>query len=318
MTFITPIATTYCMREVNIVLIDYPFASKSAIYGFIEVIEVANSICEELNMNVKLSANSFKVNELSKAQQADVIVLPPCTKDTFYTQDSEILDKYLLNMQRKGTTLASACMGSFLLAKGGFLDNKFCTTHWRLAQQFQTTFPKVKLNTNAIIINEGNIITAGGRMAWLDLAVEIISFYCSPAVVSALSKEMVVDIGHREQKFYRQFIPKLDHGDELILNVQNYLDEHYSEPTELSLLANKHFVSARTLQRRFQKALKMSVIEYLQRLRLHKATKYIELSNKNIVEISYLVGYENVNSFRKLFHREYGLTPSEYRKRFKA
>lgn len=318
MTLITPIATICYMKEVKIVLIDYPFASKSAIYGFIEVIEVATSICEELNMHVKLSANSFKLNELSKAQEADIIVIPPCVNDTFYTQGSDILDQYLRKMQRQGATLASACMGSFLLAKVGFLDNKFCTTHWRLAQQFQATFPKVKLNTNAIIINEGNIITAGGRMAWLDLAVEIISFYCSPAIVSALSKEMVIDIGRREQKFYRQFIPKLDHGDELILNVQKYLDEHYSEPTELSLLADKHFVSARTLQRRFQKALKMSVIEYLQRLRLHQATKYIELSSKNIVEISYLVGYQNVNSFRKLFYREYGLTPGEYRKRFKA
>lgn len=314
-TLITPI---FIMKNIPIVIIDYPFASQSAVYGFVELVNLATSTCKDFNLQIELTTRICKLEELDNSIAAEVIVLPPCVGGEFYTQKSDVLNSYLRTMQKKGTTLASACVGSFILANGGFLDNKYCTTHWRLAEQFKHCFPKAKLNTNAILINEGNIITAGGRMAWLDLAIEIISFYCPPTVVSALSKEMVIDIGHREQKFYRQFMPKLDHGDDVILSVQNYLNEYYAQQTTISVLADKFYISARTLQRRFQKALGMSVIEYIQKLRLHNACQLIELSKKSIGEIAYSVGYQNVNAFRKIFYREYGLTPSDYRKRFTA
>ncbi|TQF67798.1 GlxA family transcriptional regulator [Pseudoalteromonas luteoviolacea] len=306
------------MKKIHLTLINYPSASKAAVYGFTEIIEVTNSVCENLGISTLFSVYACKIEELNSTIETQVVILPPSTSDEFYTKKCLDLNDYLKAMQSKGATLASACVGSFILAHGGFLDDKFCTTHWRLAQQFTECFPRAKLNTNAIIINEGNVITAGGRMAWLDLAVEIISFYCPPTVVSTLSKEMVIDIGHREQKFYRQFIPKCDHGDEMILCVQKHLGEHYSKPTMIPVLAEQFYVSARTLQRRFQHAVGMSVIEYIQKIRLHNACQYLELSKKSVEEIAYAVGYQNVGALRKLFYREYGLSPTDYRKRFTA
>ena len=304
------------MTTINIAVIDYPSASKSAVYGFVEVIELASSLCQELQINTQLHAHIIKLEALQSAMNVNVVVLPPCSKDGFFREKSDTLNQYLSTMKKNGATLASACVGSFILAHGGFLDNKFCTTHWRLSQQFEQAFPKAKLNANAIIVNEGDVITAGGRMAWLDLAFEIVSTYCSPSVTATLSKELVIDVGHREQKFYRQFVAKLDHGDELIIKIQNFLEQNYHNSVTLNEVANSHFISSRTLQRRFTKAQGISFIEYLQKLRLHKACQHIELSNKSINEIAYLVGYQNVNAFRKIFTREYGLTPGEYRKRF--
>ncbi|MCF2858367.1 helix-turn-helix domain-containing protein [Pseudoalteromonas sp. SMS1] len=300
----------------NLTIIDYPSASQSAVYGFIEVIKVTNSVCQSLGIPTLFKVHTYKLDELDNNIETQVVALPPSTSDEFYMQKCDELNDYLRAVQRNGAILASACVGSFILANGGFLDGKFCTTHWRLAQQFSQCFPKAKLNINAIIINEGNVITAGGRMAWLDLAIEIISFYCPPTVVSMLSKEMVVDIGHREQKFYRQFMPKLDHGDEVVLCVQEYLSEHHANQILLPTLAQQFHMSARTLQRRFQKAVGLSVVAYVQKLRLHHACQYLELSHKSVVEIAYLVGYQNVGALRKLFYREYGLTPTDYRKRF--
>ena len=127
---------------------------------------------------------------------------------------------------------------------------------------------------------------------------------------------MVIDTGYREQRFYRQFVPKFDHGDELVLRIQRYLEEHYPETVTVYSLASDNYVSTRTLQRRFFKSVQLTIIEYLQKLRLQKACQLIELTKKSISEISYSVGYQNVGAFRKTFLREYGLTPSEFRKRF--
>ena len=304
------------VKKVNIAVIEYPGASKSAVYGFVETIELTNTICQRLHVSIQFVAKVSQLETLDNNKAVDVVVLPPGAKDEFYAHDNHVLNQYLSSMQRNGATLASACVGAFILARGGFLDNKFCTTHWRLASIFATSFPKAKLNEHAIIVNEGSVITAGGRMAWLDLAFEVISTYCAPSVAVALSKEMVVDTGYREQRFYRQFVPRLDHGDELIERVQAALNEQYSQTVTVSALADSLYVSNRTLQRRFLKATGLSIIEYLQKLRLNHACQLIELTQKTISEISFLVGYQNVSAFRKVFFREYGLSPLEFRKRF--
>lgn len=306
------------MKIIDISVINYPTASQSAVYGFSETVMLANTICQQLDVSVRFEVNINTLDNLDSERGDKVVVLPPCINDDFYTQQNARLNRYLLKMQQQGAVLASACVGAFILARGGFLDNKFCTTHWRLGASFRRDFPNVKLNDSAIIVNEGNVITAGGRMAWLDLVFEIISIYSSPTIAAHLAKELVVDSGFREQRFYHQFIPKLDHGDELVLKVQNYLDEHYAGSVSVKTIAENYFVSSRTLQRRFLKATSSTIVQYLQRLRLHNACQLIELTKKGVSEVSYEVGYHDVSSFRKVFIREYGLTPTEFRRRFSS
>ncbi|WP_325894715.1 GlxA family transcriptional regulator [Grimontia sp. NTOU-MAR1] len=304
------------MKNIKIAIVNYPTASQTAVHGLVEAMTIANTLCEQLNASVRFDASINALEHLDTQQSVRVVVLPPCINDDFYMQENPLLYQYLSSMQQQGALLASACAGAFILAKGGFLDNKFCTTHWRLADSFRSAFPELKLNENAIIVNEGDVITAGGLMAWLDLLFEIVSLYSSPTIAQQLSKEMVVDNGFREQRFYRQFVPKRDHGDELVLKAQDYLDANYAEPISVKVIAEYFFVSQRTLQRRFLAAVGHTIIQYLQKLRLHHACQLIELTGKGVTEISYEVGYQDISAFRKVFLREFGLTPTEFRKRF--
>lgn len=304
------------MKDVTIAVINYPTVSQSAVHGIVEMLELANTICKQLKADVSFNALVLKAEQLNSNARVDVVILPPSMSEAFFEYDFTSLINYMRAMQSQGAMLASACVGAFILAQGGFLDNKACTTHWRIAEHFTVTFPKAKLDAKSIVVNEEGIITAGGRMAWIDLVFEIISTLSSPVIALRLSKEMVVDTGYREQGFYHQFSPNVDHGDELVVKAQNYLNSHYSQPISLSDLASHTFVSKRTLQRRFAQALDMSVVEYLQKLRLHHACQQIEVSTRSIADIAFNVGYQNVNAFRKVFRKEYGLSPVEYRKRF--
>ncbi len=301
---------------IDIVIINYPTASQAAVYGFYETMMLANKISEQLDVPIQFDLNIDSLEELDSGKSSKVVVLPPCVSDEFYTQNNSEINQYLSKMHQQEAILASACVGAFILARGGFLDNKFCTTHWRLAESFRSAFPRAKLNANAIIVNEGSVITAGGLMAWLDLAFEIISLFSSPTVVQQLSKEMVVDNGFREQRFYQQFVPKLNHGDELVLNVQSYLNDNFSASISLTGISESLYVSPRTLQRRFVKVTGLSIVQYLQKLRLHNACQLLELTKKGISEVCYQVGYQDTSAFRKIFIREYGLSPAAYRKRF--
>ena len=60
----------------------------------------------------------------------------------------------------------------------------------------------------------------------------------------------------------------------------------------------------------------MSFTEYLNDLRLRRATKEIELTNRPISDIAFDHGFENAGYFFKNFKLKYGITPLKYRKKF--
>ncbi|WP_231636281.1 GlxA family transcriptional regulator [Novosphingobium sp. ST904] len=123
----------------------------------------------------------------------------------------------------RGATLASSCGGAFILAATGLLDGRPATTHWLFAQDFRERFPKVLVEPDKIVIEDGDIITGGGLMAWTDLGVRLVDRLLGPTVMIETAKFLLVDPAGREQRHYSSFAPKLTHGDEAILKVQHWL-----------------------------------------------------------------------------------------------
>lgn len=57
--------------------------------------------------------------------------------------------------------LASVCAGAFLLGETGLLDRRTVTTHWTYAQALQDRFPTAQVDTDRLIIDGGDILSAG-------------------------------------------------------------------------------------------------------------------------------------------------------------
>lgn len=75
-------------------------------------------------------------------------------------------------------------------------------------------------------------------------------------------------------------------------------------------------VVKRTFERRFRKATKNSIVEYIQRIRIEAAKKELEMGRKTINEVMYEVGYSDVKAFRDLFTKLTGLKPLDYKKKY--
>lgn len=249
---------------------------------------------------------------------ANVVILPPCGPGDYYLHPDTSLTHWLVQQHTKGAVISSACAGAFILAHAGLLSNKVCTTHWGLADIFQKQFPALELQPESILINEGSVITAGGMMSWLDLGLELVSQFSSPAVMRLLGKLLVVDTGPREQRFYRQFIPSFQHGDGSVLKAQHYLADYYSENISNEKLSAVSCLTERTLQRRFLKATGLNPNKYLKRLRVQKACDLLETTTLSFESITYKVGYQDAGVFRKVFIDLIGLTPKAFRSRFSA
>lgn len=301
----------------KIAIVNYQGSSKAATYGLCEFFEMANQASLDLSVDAKFEVEILdSLSDMEAGPAYTVVVLPPSHTGQYYLSPAPELINWLVSQHTRGSILASACAGTFILAHTQLLTNKSCTTHWGLADLFKARFPQLDIKPESILINEGSIITAGGMMSWMDLGLELVSQLTSPAVMRLIGKMLVVDTGAREQRFYQQFTPNFQHGDEAILRVQHYMSNHYSEKITNQQLSKMSCLTERTLQRHFRRATGLNINQYMQYLRVQKACDLLESTPLTFDVISYRVGYHDVSAFRKIFNRVVGLTPKAFRIRF--
>lgn len=293
---------------------------KSAVYGLLDMLLLANRCCGDLGWEMRFECHHLKPDELSIDDEATstfhAVIMPPSYQQDYFLSPDVLLLAWLNTQHERGAVACSACAGAFILAAAGILNNHCVTTHWKLTETFAQYYPDIQLDSDKIVIDQGDVITAGGLMSWLDLGLEIVARFASPLVMHQLGQILVVDTGLREQRFYRRFSPRMDHGDIAILKVQHYLHRRYAEPLTIASLAAQGFLTERTFLRRFIRATGMKPTHYLQSLRVQKACEQMASSQQTFESIALDVGYSDDSSFRKVFIKVMGLTPSAFRQRF--
>lgn len=222
---------------------------------------------------------------------------------------------WLLERHQEGATLCSVCVGAFLLAELGLLDGRPATTHWALAAPFRARFPAVRLDVDRMVIDDGDIVTAGGVMAWVDLGLALAARWLGREAATATARVLLVDPGGREQSFYRMFSPILTHRDAPILDVQRWMQARFAKPVSVEEMAAHAGLSRRTFLRRFRKATGLTTSAYLQELRVQRARELLEGTGLEPQEVAWRVGYEDAGSLRRVFVEKVGITPREYRRR---
>ena len=303
------------MTRISIGICEYPSVLKSAVYGLEELFSLASRVCSEQGLKVLFEPVIIPYDDWVE-DSFTVVLLPPASLDTYYLAPEAKLIEWLRKQYSKGAVLSSACAGAFILAATDLLGKREVTTHWALAETFARMFTEIPLNSNKILIDHGDIVTAGGMMSWLDLGFELISKYSSPRVVRQLGKTLVIDTAHREQSYYHQFKPSFTHGDLVIVAVQQIMHQRYMGALSIQQLAKQVNLTERTMQRRFLKATGYNPNQYLQHLRVQNACDYLESTNRSFEWIVNQVGYEDISACRKAFINIVGLTPREFRKRF--
>ncbi|WP_320009313.1 helix-turn-helix domain-containing protein [Maridesulfovibrio sp.] len=319
----------------KVAILAYNNCLVSAVAGVLEILAIANSYAAGSGSEMEFSGfiivspdgenvDGFvgfpvEVEGSILDVEPDILVLPPVFGKIDPLLNDEVLIKRIAFLEQQGTLIASACAGSFLMARAGLLDGKPATTHWRLAADFAARFEKVDLQEGRMLIDGGSYICAGGAMAWQDLALHLVARFMGRDKAAACAKILVMDSTRDVQTPYFMFEAKSGvqgFGDHQIADVQKWMQENYSKPMQIAMLAEKSSLGERTFLRRFKAATGMTPNNYLQQLRIEAARHLLEVSAKSVEEITVAVGYDNGSSFRRLFKRLTGVSPREYRSRF--
>ena len=254
---------------------------------------------------------------LPQLDKTDILLIPALEFDIeAKLQQNKTALPHLLRLHKKGAELGSMCTGAFMLAATGLLKNKSATTHWYAAPLFRTMYPDVKLEDHKIIMDEGGIYSSGGAASSLNLGLYLTEKYCGKETANIATRMLMLSNERASQTRFSMFIPQTQHQDDNIYQAQKAIELDMEEkPTVEGLAATVH-LSKRSFIRRFKAATGNTPIEYIQRMSVEKAKRQLEGSKHSIEQIIYSLGYNDINSFRKIFVRYTDLTPKEYRGRY--
>jgi len=307
---------TQSERNPSIAIIAYPGVQMSAVLGLEDLFMIANRNARQ-HGGRQLAVRQVSKREMNEAASAtfDAVILPPSLEQS-RGENHKAIHAWLRAQHGAGALMCSVCAGAFWLGHAGLLQGRAITTHWDLEEEFRTIFPLTQVNAEHLLIDDNDIVTAGGLMAWLDLGFFIVNRWLGPQVVSQTARHLLVDPGGREQRNYRSFTPRLNHGEPAILTLQHWLESHVNTDITVETMAAKTHLSRRTFLRRFKAATGLTPNTYLQNLRIEKARGLLERTRLPVSEISWNVGYQDASAFSRLFRTTTGLTAGEYRNRF--
>ena len=223
---------------------------------------------------------------------------------------------WLQRQHRQGAVIASMCTATFMLAEAGLLDGVEATTHWAFADLLRRLYPAVRLDERRILCEDGRLISSAGASAALDLLLHLIRRFASLELAQQCSRYLLIDNVRSEQSVYISWSMPRSHGDEAILRAQDWMEKNFTTQQGIDELAERFDFGVRNFKRRFKAATGYSPLSYLQTLRLEKAKYLLETTNLSVDAITSRVGYEDSNSFRRLFCQRVGISPAAFRKRF--
>ncbi|HOY40184.1 MAG: DJ-1/PfpI family protein [Bacteroidales bacterium] len=127
---------------------------------------------------------------LQEANNLDILIIPGgCGVDEIENFNKEVF-QWIKIQKRKLKILASVCTGAFLLAESGLLNGRKATTHWMDIQRLQNDYPQIEVLRHVRFVDEGDIITAAGISAGIDMSLFIVAKLFGYSIAANTAKRM--------------------------------------------------------------------------------------------------------------------------------
>src|SRR5215469_2043171 len=199
------------------------------------------------------------------AKKPDLILIPSAGENVIENLDRmRPFIPWIKLCARRGTRVVSLCTGAFLLAETGLLDGRAATTHWFLADVFRRAYPKVKLQPERLIVDEGNVITSGAATSFLDLALYLIELYNGHQAAVLVAKAFLIEMGRRTKLPHTIFGIHKMNNDRQIQWIQRFMQQKLRLKLTTKMMAEQLDMSVRNFDRRFRSAVGEAPSRYLQ------------------------------------------------------
>jgi len=220
-------------------------------------------------------------------------------------------------MHLRGVQVAGTCSGSFLLAESGLLDGHRATCSWWLATAFRERFPNVRLEADAMVVDDAGILTAGGAASLQSLMMKLIAQAGGEELAQQTARMLLIDTERQSQAPYVSQALMERPRNSLSEKAEHFLQHQLHQEVSVTQLAEHCGTSERSLLRHFRTHHGVTPVAHIQHLRVERAKALLETTHLSFDEIVERCGYSDSASFRKLFKRATAITPGDYRERYR-
>jgi transcriptional regulator GlxA family with amidase domain len=255
--------------------------------------------------------------DLSAIREADLLIVP------YWRDPAERPPEPLLESLRAahadGARVAGLCTGAFVLAAAGLLDERPATTHWALAEVLAQMYPKIRVRPSVLYVDDGDILTAGGGAAGMDLGLHLIRTSHGAVVANRLARSIVVP-PHRpggQSQYIESPVPQLDQ-DDAVGETMGWALGQLDQILPIDTLARRSRMSRRHFDRRFRELTGTAPASWLTHQRVLRAQRLLESTRLSVDEVARSCGFSTAAALRPHFRRLVGVAPSTYRDAFGA
>lgn len=221
----------------------------------------------------------------------------------------------------KGRTrrIGSVCTGAFALAAAGLLENRRATTHWLEAERLQEEHPAVSVCPDAIYVKDGDIYTSAGVTAGMDLALAMVEEDLGREAALAVARMLVLYLKRPggQSQFSAVLQAQAVEGKRLA-PLLTWLADNYHRPITVEQLAARAAMTPRTFARVFLTEVGLPPGQYLERIRMEHAVRLLETTGISLDAAARECGFTGCEQLRRAFLRCLGITPQDYRERFRS
>lgn len=213
--------------------------------------------------------------------------------------------------------ICSVCTGTFLLAEAGILNGKKATTHWELCEILANEYPDIEVDKNSIFVKDGNIYTSAGISSGMDLALSLVEEDFGKTFALEVAKQMVLYLKRPgSQSQYSQILTHQHTDHRPIQQTEEWILDHLDETITIENLAERASMSMRNFARVFIRETGITPAQYISKLRLETACRYLADTQLSLKEVAHRCGLGSIDNMRKVFLKHIQISPADYRKNF--
>ena len=322
---------------VQVALLALPEATASLVYGLYDLLVSARRdwavlvdgqrVASPFSVHVVArQAGPLRVaNDLLVQVHATLDEVPDivCVPEVMVLPDENLSGRfspeidYLGRCRAAGAVIATTCTGALLLAEAGLLAGHRATTHWLYHEKLASYRDVEVVEKQSLVVSDGgHLVMAGAGTSWQDLALYLIARYAGVEEAMRTARINLIQWHNDGQQPFVKLNARSSQEDGLMQKCQIWIAENYEKPHPVASMLTLTGLPERSFHRRFKAATGLAPMEYVQAVRIEEAKQMLETQDDSIESLALAVGYEDASFFRRLFRREVGLTPAEYKKRF--
>jgi transcriptional regulator GlxA family with amidase domain len=314
-----------------VAMLIYPGVMAMDVYGPLEAFAAANSVAGAPLYRLAIVSMTGKPVETSLGVPIMPSIAASAIKEKVDTlliagglgQEQASKDRRLLSWVQaakgRARRCGSICTGAFILAAAGLLDGKRATTHWAKAADLSQLYPTINVEAENIFIRDGHVYTSAGVTAGIDLALGLIEEDHGRTLALRVARALVVYLKRTGgQSQFSNHLQAQFAASPPVRLAQEWALENLSADLGIPALAAKAHMSERNFRRAFTEETGESPRDFVERIRFDAARILFEESHLPVQVVAARCGFPTIDGLRRAFARRLGVTPQEYRQRFRS